>query len=298
MRLTVDRLCSKLNIPLEDFTNITIIDLPNAQISDIISLVKCNKLEVANLNGNMFQISSQLDGLLAAPNLKKLNLMGSPVTKITNYRAYAIAKASKLEILDNKQILDTERILAYRLYPQFKPDNWVESSVSANVQTVTQTLSPSKEIDPNDEYLKSLSVPKPKPKVKESTAPKISTEDIFTSPVKKELKKEEEYTYADSLTSPTKHTFDPFSKTIETKQKVEPSIFPTSKEVVTKQTPTKESNVFDPFASTPKKPVAKEKQPIFNPFEIPSKEIKSNKDDKKKGDIFDEIIIDIPEKKS
>jgi len=259
MRITVDRLCSKLNVPLEDFTNITIIDLPNAQISDIISLAKCLKLEVANLHGNMFQISSQLDGLLSAPNLKKLNLMGSPVTKITNYRAYVIAKASKLEILDNKQVLDTERILAYRLYPHFKPDNWIESAVTTVIpQPVTQALP--KEVDPNDEYIKNLSTPKAKLKSKESIASPISTEDIFNSNVKKEIKKEikkeeptEEYTYADSISSPTKHTYDPFSNTTSPKQKVELPIFLTSKEVTPhKQPPTKESNVFDPFAPTPK----------------------------------------------
>jgi U2 small nuclear ribonucleoprotein A' len=97
--------------------------LSNNEISAIVPTFGSNypRLENLVLTNNKVTFKkisnlSQLDNLSNCKFLKRLSLLNNPVTKVQNYRLYAIFKIPSLCVLDFQKVKDKERVLAKQIF--------------------------------------------------------------------------------------------------------------------------------------------------------------------------------------
>lgn len=85
--------------------------ISNNRISKIDTHLEQNlpNLQCILLNNNAIEELADLDVLATVKTLKTLSLIGNPVTKKINYRAYVAAKIPSLRLLDFRRITKKER---------------------------------------------------------------------------------------------------------------------------------------------------------------------------------------------
>ena len=103
------RSCDKTNLGTLPSLKTLLCD--NNLLKNVNCFEKYNTLEILSFNSNKITDSSCLDRLTQLKKLFKLSLMNNPISHIENYRKLIIFYFPRLKYLDNKEILEQERMI-------------------------------------------------------------------------------------------------------------------------------------------------------------------------------------------
>ncbi|PRP83462.1 histone h2b [Planoprotostelium fungivorum] len=137
VKLTLENLSSKVGKRV-DVPNTKELKLVKLQIDEMGSFAKMTSLEKIDLSHNYFRFPRDIEsesiaksapptlltapGLFDAPNLKEVDFTGCQVCKTPNYRAFVVSKCPTLQILDNREVSEDDRVDAERLSKGENPD--------------------------------------------------------------------------------------------------------------------------------------------------------------------------------
>lgn len=102
---------------LRQASNLEVLSLSLNEISEIGAISNCRRLTELYLRKNHVRDINQVLHLSRLPYLEILNLSDNPVSRDPNYRRFVIAAIPPLERLDDRDITDSERDDALRVFP-------------------------------------------------------------------------------------------------------------------------------------------------------------------------------------
>jgi len=130
------------NFPL--MKNLVTILANNNRISRIAEGLGAFLPQLNNLiltNNKIAQLET-IDALTSLPRLYTLSLLGNPVTRLPNYRQYAIYKLPRLQVLDFAKIKPKEREAAKKLFAAAAADAKAPSTTSSSSSAPSSAPAP------------------------------------------------------------------------------------------------------------------------------------------------------------
>jgi len=115
-------------------------------------------LESLVLTNNNISNLVDIHPLLDLPNLRRLSLLGNPITKKPHYRPYVIHKLPKLKILDFHKVKQKERLEADKLFSGEEGQKLKDSIAKAKTFTPGEipTEQPKKKSGPTPEQITAI----------------------------------------------------------------------------------------------------------------------------------------------
>lgn len=74
-------------------------------------------LESFVAHDNQFKSLAELENFALFPKLRRISLLGNPVTSVANYRLFLISRCPTLKLIDFQRVLDSERAQALVEFP-------------------------------------------------------------------------------------------------------------------------------------------------------------------------------------
>jgi Leucine-rich repeat (LRR) protein len=134
---TVDTIFT--SIPSQIIGTVKHLFLSNNLLSSLQGVEKFANVQILSASNNRLVYLDSLEALFTLPQLKRLSLLGNPITKLPYYRDHVIALCEKLDSLDGVTVSDLDRVQSKLRYRQSRQcfrramDNVARNSIARHI---------------------------------------------------------------------------------------------------------------------------------------------------------------------